>query len=289
MRPVLLATCARLPDGDEDAALLDRALLRQGLDARWAAWTDEAVAWDDAVVVLRSTWDYTAHRPGFLDWVRRLPTVHNGADVVVWNSDKTYLRDLRDAGVPDRPHRLRRARRAGRAAGRGRVRRQAVGRGRFARSRPVHAGRGRVRPRARRGAARRRSHRARPALPRRRRHRGRDGAGLPRRPVQPRDPQGPDAAERHRARPRRGGAVHRGEHHAAHPVGGGARGRRARPGRICASASAPTSSTPGSTCCPRPDGPVVIELELVEPSLFLAFADGDQAADRLAAAVAARA
>src|SRR5947209_20200470 len=100
MRPVLLATCAQLPDGDEDAPLIDRAFHRLGLDARWVAWTDEAVSWDDAVVVLRSTWDYTAHRAGFLDWVQRLPTVHNGADVVVWNSDKTYLRDLRDAGVP---------------------------------------------------------------------------------------------------------------------------------------------------------------------------------------------
>ena len=31
-------------------------------------------------------------------------------------------------------------------------------------------------------------------------------------------------------------------------------------------------STPGSTCCPRPDGPVLIELELTEPSLFLGHA-----------------
>ncbi len=100
MRPVLLATCARLPDGDEDAPLLERALRRRGLDARWASWDDDSVAWDDAVVVLRSTWDYTADRDRFLDWVRKLPVVHNGADVVVWNSDKTYLRDLRDAGVP---------------------------------------------------------------------------------------------------------------------------------------------------------------------------------------------
>ena len=46
---------------------------------------------------------------------------------------------------------------------------------------------------------------------------------------------------------------------------------------------------------PSPDGPVVIEVELVEPSLFLGHGDGgeaagaDAAADRLAAAVAARA
>jgi hypothetical protein len=38
---------------------------------------------------------------------------------------------------------------------------------------------------------------------------------------------------------------------------------------------------------PGPDGPVVIEVELTEPSLFLSYADG--AADRLADAIAARA
>ena len=43
-------------------------------------------------------------------------------------------------------------------------------------------------------------------------------------------------------------------------------------------------STPGSTCIPGPDGaPVLIELELTEPSLFLGYADG--AADRLADAM----
>jgi hypothetical protein len=38
---------------------------------------------------------------------------------------------------------------------------------------------------------------------------------------------------------------------------------------------------------PTPDGPVVVEVELTEPSLFLQHADG--AADRFAVAVAARA
>jgi hypothetical protein len=38
---------------------------------------------------------------------------------------------------------------------------------------------------------------------------------------------------------------------------------------------------------PGPDGPVVIELELTEPSLFIGYADG--APERLAAAIAARA
>jgi hypothetical protein len=96
----LLATCATLPDGDEDADLLLAALGDLGVDARWAVWSDPAVEWDTDLVVLRSTWDYTADRDAFLDWVAQVPRVANGPDVVRWNTDKVYLRDLAAAGVP---------------------------------------------------------------------------------------------------------------------------------------------------------------------------------------------
>lgn len=100
MPAVLLATCATLPDGDEDGEILVRALAERGVAARWAAWTDPDVDWAAGLVVLRSTWDYTAHRDAFLGWVSGLPRVANGADVVRWNTDKVYLRDLAAAGVP---------------------------------------------------------------------------------------------------------------------------------------------------------------------------------------------
>lgn len=99
MPAVLLATCAALPGGDEDAEILSQALAALGVDARWCAWTDEAVDWDDGLVVLRSTWDYTVNRPDFLAWVAGLPRVANASDVVQWNTDKVYLRDLAEAGV----------------------------------------------------------------------------------------------------------------------------------------------------------------------------------------------
>ncbi|SHG83028.1 hypothetical protein SAMN05443575_2881 [Jatrophihabitans endophyticus] len=103
MLPVLLATCADLPAGDEDAPALTAALADAGLDARWAVWSDPEVTWDAALVVLRSTWDYHAKRDDFLRWVDSVPRLHNAADVVRWNTDKTYLRDLAAAGVPTVP------------------------------------------------------------------------------------------------------------------------------------------------------------------------------------------
>jgi hypothetical protein len=103
MPSVLLATCAELPAADEDAAVLDAALARHGVQSSWAVWTDPLVDWDTGLVVLRTTWDYTLRRDEFVTWVRSLPRVANEAPVVVWNTDKLYLGDLAAAGVPTVP------------------------------------------------------------------------------------------------------------------------------------------------------------------------------------------
>ena len=103
---VLLATCAELPDGDEDAAALAAALSRLGVRARWQVWTDPAALWSGALVVLRSTWDYATRRHEFLDWARSVPRLVNPYDVIEWNTDKTYLVELADAGIPTVPTQL---------------------------------------------------------------------------------------------------------------------------------------------------------------------------------------
>jgi glutathione synthase/RimK-type ligase-like ATP-grasp enzyme len=97
---VHLVTCADLPDGDEDAALLDAALGRAGVVGHWMVWDDPAVDWAAAPAVLRSTWDYTPRRAEFLAWAESVPRLANPAAVVGWNSDKVYLRDLAAAGLP---------------------------------------------------------------------------------------------------------------------------------------------------------------------------------------------
>jgi hypothetical protein len=101
-----LATCSELPDGDEDAALLVEALAAAGVRARWRVWNDPDARWDDAPVLIRSTWDYTRDRAGFLAWARGVPTLINSAKVVEWNSDKVYLTELTIAGLPTVPTRV---------------------------------------------------------------------------------------------------------------------------------------------------------------------------------------
>lgn len=96
-----LATCRELPDLDADDAVLPGLLARHGVAAAPAVWDDPAIDWAGFdLVVLRSTWDYPRKAAAFLAWADRLPRVLNPAPVVRWNADKRYLRDLAAAGVP---------------------------------------------------------------------------------------------------------------------------------------------------------------------------------------------
>ena len=99
---VALATCATLPDLDPDDRPLVAALAEHEISAVPAIWDDPAVDWPSfALVVLRSTWDYAERRDEFLAWADSVPRLANPAGVVRWNTDKrTYLPELGRAGVP---------------------------------------------------------------------------------------------------------------------------------------------------------------------------------------------
>ncbi len=105
MPRVLLATCAALPSGDADDDGLVAALASVGVTAAWAPW-DSATCAEADLVVLRSTWDYPERRGEFLDWCEQVPRLANAAPVVRWSTDKVYLRDLAARGVPVVPTRL---------------------------------------------------------------------------------------------------------------------------------------------------------------------------------------
>jgi glutathione synthase/RimK-type ligase-like ATP-grasp enzyme len=89
---------------DADAPLLLGALADHGAHAETVDWDDLSVDWGlFDLVVIRSTWNYTDHLADFLAWTERVDagtTLANDAGVVHWNTDKRYLADLADAGVP---------------------------------------------------------------------------------------------------------------------------------------------------------------------------------------------
>ncbi len=98
---IALATCAAWPDLDADGPELRAALAAEGLDVAVHAWDAPGVDWAAFdLVVLRTTWDYWDRVEEFVAWARSVPRLANHSDVVAWNTDKTYLRRLADAGIP---------------------------------------------------------------------------------------------------------------------------------------------------------------------------------------------
>ena len=104
MTDVLLVTCAALPAGEDGGRMLLGELADRGVEARWVAWDDADVAWDEAgLVAVRSAWDYEDRRAEFLSWAASVDTrtrLLNGARVFDWNTDKFYLLGLIEAGLP---------------------------------------------------------------------------------------------------------------------------------------------------------------------------------------------
>jgi len=93
MPDVALMTCSALPDGlAEDRALVE-ALARRGLRAEQMVWGGPAP--DATITVLRGVWDYVDRIDEFRAWVRAAgPALWNPAPLVDWNHHKGYLKDL---------------------------------------------------------------------------------------------------------------------------------------------------------------------------------------------------
>ncbi|GGK71543.1 hypothetical protein [Mangrovihabitans endophyticus] len=101
---VALVTCTRMPDLHPDDQGLRAALRARGARVDAVSWDDPAVDWAGYdLAVLRSTWDYTQRRDEFVAWASRVPRLANPAPIVAWNTDKHYLRDLAAAGLPVTP------------------------------------------------------------------------------------------------------------------------------------------------------------------------------------------
>ncbi len=79
------------------------------MTAEVAEWDEPRIEWAAFdLALLRSTWDYAERLAEFIGWterVSRLTTLLNPAAVVRWNTDKHYLRELAAAGVPVVPTR----------------------------------------------------------------------------------------------------------------------------------------------------------------------------------------
>jgi hypothetical protein len=101
---IVLVTAEVARGTDLDEQPLADALIAAGMSVFVHAWDDPAVRWGDYdLALLRSTWDYMDHVPEFFAWLgatSSMTNLHNPIAPIRWSIDKHYFNDLVAAGVP---------------------------------------------------------------------------------------------------------------------------------------------------------------------------------------------
>jgi glutathione synthase/RimK-type ligase-like ATP-grasp enzyme len=86
---------------DPDLPIASSALRDMGFVVDLVRWDDDAVDWASYdLAVVRSCWDYSWRLDEFLTWAESVPRLRNPVEVLRWNTDKTYFRELEHAGLP---------------------------------------------------------------------------------------------------------------------------------------------------------------------------------------------
>lgn len=89
---------------DEDR-ILSEVLGELGISHEIVIWSDPDVEWEKFTCLLvKSVWDYFDYYPEFLDWIERMKTlkipVWNDLETIKWNSSKEYLLEIEQRGFP---------------------------------------------------------------------------------------------------------------------------------------------------------------------------------------------
>jgi glutathione synthase/RimK-type ligase-like ATP-grasp enzyme len=99
---VTLVTYEKYPDLAPDDTIFRDALVRRGATVRSAVWSDPAVDWSvSPVALIRATWDYPQRFPEFWRWLAHVESqthLINDPQTVRWNSHKRYLAELERSG-----------------------------------------------------------------------------------------------------------------------------------------------------------------------------------------------
>ena len=103
-RSIALVSGAEARHHDTDLSFIVRALGDRGVIAEIVDWDNAATDWSQfEAAIVRSPWDYHRRYPEFLAWLTKVSaatTLHNSADVIMWNTDKEYLVELAEAKIP---------------------------------------------------------------------------------------------------------------------------------------------------------------------------------------------
>jgi glutathione synthase/RimK-type ligase-like ATP-grasp enzyme len=102
-RVIALVSGAEAREFDTDLPYLSRALGDRGIITEVVDWDNASVDWSRfSMAIIRSPWDYHRRYPEFLTWldaVSAVTTLQNPADIIRWNTNKEYLDELVDAQI----------------------------------------------------------------------------------------------------------------------------------------------------------------------------------------------
>jgi len=103
---VAYVTCEPRQPQWEDDVLSAEVLKARGVEVEFVAWDEPGADWDAFdLLVLRSPWDYGERIDEFLNWADSIgpEKLRNLPAVLRWNIDKRYLAELDGAGLPVPP------------------------------------------------------------------------------------------------------------------------------------------------------------------------------------------
>jgi len=101
-----LITWNGLPEGAESERLLLPYLAAAGVETKIIDWRSSVGFSQFDLLVLRSCWDYHLRAAEFTEWLRRAAceaTVLNSLTTVMWNQNKFYLQELERLGIEIAP------------------------------------------------------------------------------------------------------------------------------------------------------------------------------------------
>ncbi len=103
-RSIALVSSAEARHHDTDLSYIVRACGDRGTVADIIDWDNATTDWSQyEMAIVRSTWDYHHRYNEFLSWldiVSKETVLHNSAEMIRWNTDKQYLSELVEAKIP---------------------------------------------------------------------------------------------------------------------------------------------------------------------------------------------
>ncbi len=100
---IALVSCDDLPGWEVDDNPLIEALEKRCATVHRPSWTAD-IDWQQFdISVIRTTWDYHEKKDAFVAWCKSVPRLYNNANVIEWNTHKSYLHDLASHGTAIAP------------------------------------------------------------------------------------------------------------------------------------------------------------------------------------------